>query len=66
MLSDHDIAQQANVKPIADVAADLGVDRQHLIPFGDEVTKVSLDALAQPRKRPPPRRQLVKARRQRQ
>ncbi len=52
MLSDHDIAQQANVKPIADVAADLGVDRQHLIPFGDEVTKVSLDALAQPRKRP--------------
>jgi len=52
MLSDHDIAHQANVSPIADVAADLGVDRQHLIPFGDEVTKVSLDALAQPRKRP--------------
>ena len=52
MLSDHDIAHNAKVGPIADVAADLGVDKQHLIPYGDEVTKVSLDALAQPRKRP--------------
>ena len=52
MLSDHDIAHQAKVGPIADVAADLGVDKQHLIPFGDEVTKVNLDALDEPRKRP--------------
>ncbi|MFT5372803.1 MAG: formate--tetrahydrofolate ligase [Lysobacterales bacterium] len=52
MLSDHDIAHQADVSPISEVAAALGVDRQHLIPFGDEVTKVSLDALSQPRKRP--------------
>ena len=52
MLSDHEIAHQAKVGPIADVAADLGVDKQHLIPFGDEVSKVSLDALSQPRKLP--------------
>jgi formate--tetrahydrofolate ligase len=52
MLSDHEIAHQAKVKPIAEVAAELGVDREFLIPFGDEVTKVSLNALEQPRKRP--------------
>ena len=52
MLSDHEIARQASVAPIAKVAQDLGVDARYLIPFGNEVTKVSLDALAQPRKRP--------------
>jgi len=52
MLSDHEIARQASVAPIKKVARDLGVDASHLMPFGDEVTKVSLDALAQPRKRP--------------
>ena len=52
MLSDHDIARQARVRPIAEVAAKLGVDDQHQIPFGSEVAKVSLDALSQPRKRP--------------
>ncbi len=52
MLSDHDIAHQARVRPIAEVAAKLGVDDQHQIPFGSEVAKVSLDALSQPRKRP--------------
>ncbi len=52
MLSDHEIARQAKVAPISKVAQDLGVDASHLMPFGDEVTKVSLDALAQPRKRP--------------
>jgi formate--tetrahydrofolate ligase len=52
MLSDHEIAHQAKVGPIADVAADLGVDKQHLIPYGEDVTKVNLDALDEPRKRP--------------
>jgi len=51
MLSDHEIARQAKVAPISEVAAELGVDRDHLIPFGDEVTKVSLQALKQPRER---------------
>ncbi len=52
MLSDHEIAYQAKVRPIAEVAAEMGVDEQHLIPYGKEITKVNLDALAQPRKRP--------------
>ncbi len=52
MLSDHEIAHRAQVRPIAEVAAELGVDQQHLIPFGTEITKVHLDALEQTRKRP--------------
>ena len=52
MLSDHEISRQARLDPITKVAQDLGVDAAYLIPFGEEVTKVSLDALAQPRKRP--------------
>ncbi len=52
MLSDHEISRQARVDPITKVAQDLGVDAAYLMPFGEEVAKVSLDALAQPRKRP--------------
>jgi len=56
MLSDHEIAHQAKPKPIAELAADIGIDKRYLIPFGDEVTKVHLDALAQARNRPEPNR----------
>ncbi len=52
MLSDHEIAHRAQVRPIAEVAAELGIDQQHLIPFGTEIAKVHLDALEQTRKRP--------------
>ena len=62
MLSDHEIARQANPAPIVDVAHELGVKDRHLIPFGTEITKVSLDALAEPRERPgKPRLVLVSA-----
>jgi formate--tetrahydrofolate ligase len=46
MLSDHKIAQQATLRPVQDIAAELGIDRAHLIPFGDDVAKVHIDALA--------------------
>ena len=52
MLSDHEIARQANPKPIAEVARELGIDSKYLISFGEEINKVHLDALTQPRKRP--------------
>ena len=52
MLSDHEIAKQANTGPISEVATRLGIDKKHLISFGDEITKVHLDALKDPRKRP--------------
>ncbi|NNE04321.1 MAG: formate--tetrahydrofolate ligase [Xanthomonadales bacterium] len=51
MLSDHAIAQQAKPRPVADIAAELGIDRKHLISFGDDICKVHLDALKEARKR---------------
>ncbi|NND45811.1 MAG: formate--tetrahydrofolate ligase [Xanthomonadales bacterium] len=59
MLSDHEIARQANPKPIAELAASLGIAREHLISFGDEITKVHLDALQQPRIRHDPSRLIL-------
>ena len=56
MLSDHEIARQANTKPIAEVASEIGIDPAQLISFGEEIAKVHLDALAQPRKRSGPSR----------
>ena len=51
MLSDHEIARQAAVRPIKEVAAKLGIDAVDLMPYGNEITKVHLDALSRPRKR---------------
>ncbi len=52
MLTDYEIARQAGIRPIRDIAAKLGVDDQDLMPYGDEVAKVNLKALTRPRKRP--------------
>jgi len=48
MLTDHQIAQQATLNPAIDIAESLGISRQHLVPYGDDVTKVHMDALATP------------------
>jgi formate--tetrahydrofolate ligase len=62
MLSDYEITRQAGIRPIQDIAAKLGVDKEDLLPFGDEVAKVHLNALTRPRKRPgQPRLVLVSA-----
>ena len=62
MLSDHEIARQANPAPLADDAREMGVDERHLIPYGTDLAKVRIDALAEPRKRDkPPRLVLVSA-----
>jgi formate--tetrahydrofolate ligase len=62
MLRDHEIARQAKLAPISEVARELGVDEKFLVPFGDDITKVHLDALRVPRKRPgPPRLILISA-----
>ncbi len=52
MLSDYEIARQAGIRPIRDIAARLGVEAQDLMPHGDTIAKVNLKALARPRKRP--------------
>ncbi|MCP4045405.1 MAG: formate--tetrahydrofolate ligase [Gammaproteobacteria bacterium] len=51
MLNDYEIARQAGIRPIKDIAAKLGVDDRDLMPFGDEVAKVNLNALTRPRNR---------------
>lgn len=43
--SDLDIAQAADIKPIVEIAAKLGINQRHLIPFGHDKAKVHLDVL---------------------
>ncbi len=45
MLSDLEIAQQATLRPIVDVAADVGIEREELKLFGDYMAKVDLSVL---------------------
>jgi len=46
MLSDIEIAQQAKLQPVADVAARLGIPADALVPYGHTKAKVSLGYLA--------------------
>ena len=51
MLTDYEITQQADMRPIKEIAAKLGVAEEDLMPYGNEITKVNLNALTRPRKR---------------
>jgi len=51
MLTDYEIARQAGIRPIKDIATKLGVDEADLMPYGDEIAKVNLNALNRPRNR---------------
>ncbi|MEJ2239439.1 MAG: formate--tetrahydrofolate ligase, partial [Gemmatimonadales bacterium] len=44
--SDIEIAQAATLRPIADVAGDLGLQSDELIAFGTTKAKVKLEAIA--------------------
>jgi methylenetetrahydrofolate dehydrogenase (NADP+)/methenyltetrahydrofolate cyclohydrolase/formyltetrahydrofolate synthetase/formate--tetrahydrofolate ligase len=50
--SDLDIAQAATVKPIKEIASDLGLDEEDLILFGPNKAKVHLDVLSKLADRP--------------
>ncbi len=43
--SDLDIAQAAEIKPITEIAADIGIEPDELIPYGPTKAKVHLDIL---------------------
>ena len=45
MKSDIEIARAANMRPIADIADELGVPNEHLVPYGNSKAKISLDYL---------------------
>ena len=46
MLSDIEIAQAATLKPISDIAAQLNISQQDLIPYGHSIAKLSPNAIA--------------------
>ena len=52
MLTDYEIARQAGLRPISDIARKLGVELEDLMPYGGEIAKVNLNALTRPRQRP--------------
>ncbi|MEE8397029.1 MAG: formate--tetrahydrofolate ligase [bacterium] len=52
MLSDIEIAQKAEIKPITEIAAKLGIPEEQLIPYGRHKAKVSLDFYQQVKNRP--------------
>ncbi|MFN5601669.1 MAG: formate--tetrahydrofolate ligase, partial [Acidimicrobiaceae bacterium] len=43
--SDLHIAQSATLAPLSDIAASLGLQAEHLEPYGRDVAKIDLDAL---------------------
>ncbi|MGA3036133.1 MAG: formate--tetrahydrofolate ligase [Vulcanimicrobiaceae bacterium] len=50
--SDLEIAHEAKMKPIREIAEEIGISEDYLIPYGKYVAKVSLDALPELKKRP--------------
>ncbi len=53
MLSDIEIANAATLRPIRDIAAEtLGIDEQHLVPYGHHKAKVDINYLASLADRP--------------
>ena len=51
MTPETEPSDEGSRAPIGAVAERLGIDRRDLIPYGDEIAKVRIDALARPRKR---------------
>ncbi len=56
-----EIARAAALRPIVDVAADMGLERSLLEPYGDFVAKIKLEAIAALADRPPARYVVVTA-----
>ena len=52
MLSDIEIAQQAKPEPITAIADKLGIPQQHLVPYGTNKAKVSLEFYNQVKDKP--------------
>lgn len=48
MLSDYEIVKQSQAKPITEIAEQLGIASEFLMPYGNSITKVDLNALKQP------------------
>lgn len=51
-LTDIEIARAATKKPIQEIGAKLGIDSEHLLPYGHDKAKVSADFIAAQQSRP--------------
>ncbi|MEQ8666550.1 MAG: formate--tetrahydrofolate ligase [Rhodospirillales bacterium] len=51
-MSDIEIARKANKQPIQEIGAKLGIDPEHLLPFGHDKAKVSADFISSLSDRP--------------
>ncbi len=49
MLSNSEIVKAKTYAPISKIAAKMGINEEDMIPYGNEITKVHLNALNQPR-----------------
>ena len=61
MPTDIEIAQSAKMRPIADVAADLGIGPEDLVPHGPHIAKVRLGVVERAKKHPRAKLVLVTA-----
>ena len=59
--SDLEIAQSATLKPLADIAAEMGIGPHLLEPYGDSVAKIKLEAVEELAERPRARYVVVSA-----
>jgi formate--tetrahydrofolate ligase len=59
--SDLDIARQARLKPLADIAHEMGIGEHLLEPYGDNVAKIKLEAVDELRDAPRARYVVVSA-----
>ncbi len=59
MLSDIEIAQRAEIKPVSEMAAKLDIPEEHLVPYGKYKAKVSLDFYQQVKNNKPGKLVLV-------
>jgi formate--tetrahydrofolate ligase len=59
--TDLDIARRADLKPLPDVAADMGLAEHFLEPYGEHVAKIKLDAITELAERPAARYVVVSA-----
>jgi len=50
MLSNSDIVKSKTYDPISKIAAKIGISHNDMIPYGNEITKIHIDALKKPRK----------------
>ena len=54
MLSDTEIAARAETVPIQEIASRLGIQKEDLIPYGDQIAKVNINAQSRPRPKSEP------------